>query len=90
MDASLLIEKWAERDSRYAKRWHAEHPAPLSADECSTIVRFRIAEALLVPAGKGRNAALRYIADWRPPGVSPWNPLLIYELENRRRRKRDG
>jgi hypothetical protein len=89
MDAARLIERWAERDARYARRWHRAKPARLSADECSTIVRFRISEALMLPAGKGRSAALRYLEEWRPPIISAWrDPLIDLDAENERHRRR--
>ena len=89
MDAARLIGTWAERDARYAQRWHAGRPAPLTPDECSTIGRFRISEALMVPAGKGRDAALRYLREWTPPAVEAWcDPMLRLDTYNDRRRRR--
>ena len=89
MDAGRLIELWSERDARYAVRWIDGRPAPLTVVECSTIERLRICEALMLPAGKGRNAALGYVRDWHPPCVVPWrDPLADLDDDNERRRWR--
>jgi len=90
MDASRLIEAWCERDARYATRWIAGRPAPLTLAESTAIEMSRIREAMTLPAGPERCAALAYIEDWTrcPPAVEGPDPLRGLDHDNVRHRAR--
>lgn len=90
MDAARLISAWDERDARYEARWVGGRPAPLTLGESTAIEMGRIREAMTLPAGPERDAALAHIRGWvkQPPCVTAPDPLLDLDDDNKRRRAR--
>lgn len=67
--ADELIERWDERDARYARRRMGGRPHPLSIAEQDAITAYRAAEGGTLADPEERRRALGALLWWRPPEV---------------------